>query len=447
MSAKVGPLLAMAMDRMQAAGSEEGAFALAAAMGSEEAESGRLPIVVQCLNKKPTKGESWASYRERTESRLEPIRKRIEDVLGVPVTSLLAANAFQTAVSPEQVEFLQKQKDVRVLELDPLLQVVAMNDAVLDVELSGFRQRNTTLTGKGVKVAVLDSGVDRKHPFLKVAGSASTCGESVDIPGSHGTHCAGSIASRDAVFLGIAPGVDLLNIKVLRANGTGQHTFIEKGIDEALDLGANVLSMSLGFNHLPRFSSGGHGWTCTDGRCPLCTAVDNAVRLDGVFAVVAAGNEHDRAEALRKNGLGSEFDTEIACPGHAREALTVGAVTKRTFLPASFSSNGPCADGRSKPDVCAPGVNITSTIPVPRQPNGKPVTNPSRASLFGRKSGTSMATPIVAGVVALLIQRQKDAGKTWTPASIRKELLNKGLAALQIVPTIVGGGRVTLNGL
>ena len=123
--------------------------------------------------------------------------------------------------------------------------------------------------------------------------------------------------------------------------------------------------------------------------------MDNAVRLDGVFVVVAAGNEHDRAQALRANGFGANFDTEVSCPGHAREALTVGATTKASFLPASFSSRGPSADGRDKPDVCAPGVNITSTIPAPRLPNGDLVPSPPRASLFGVKSGTSMATPIV----------------------------------------------------
>jgi serine protease AprX len=444
MSVKIGPLLETAITKLEAAAPGD-EMVVAAAMGSEE-EVGQLPLVVQLPNEPPYENEPWESYRARCVARIEPVRRRLEDLLGTAATPLLAASSLQMAASPDQVRFLQTQPGLAALELDPLVQVVNMDDVVLDVELSGFHGHHPTLTGKGVKVAVLDSGIDFKHPFLHVTDSVSTSGESVEIPGSHATHCAGSIASLDTIFSGIAPDVDLLNIKVLRANGTGQHTSIVRGIDEALDRGANVLSMSVGFNHLPTWSSGGHGWACPDGLCPLCTAVDNAVRLDGVFAVVAAGNEHDRAEALRANGFGGNFDTEVSCPGHAREALTVGAITKKTFLPASFSSHGPSADGRNKPDVCAPGVNITSTIPAPRQPDGSLVPSPSRASLFGVKSGTSMATPIVAGVVALLIQRQIDAGVKWTPKEIRKELID-GLAFLPDGVFVVGSGRITLLNL
>ena len=277
--------------------------------------------------------------------------------------------------------------------------------------------------------------------------SKSTCPESTDIPGSHGTHCAGSIASRDATFPGIAPDVTLINVKVLNANGSGRHTYITKGIDEALDRGAEVLSMSLGFHHLPTWAQNGHGWSCPDGLCPLCTAVDNAVTLDNVVAVVAAANEHKTAESLRQFGYGHTFDTELGCPGQARQAITIGAVTKGTFLPAGFSSRGPTAYGADKSDLVAPGVNVTSTIPVPRLPSGQPIPNPARSSLFGRKSGTYMATPIVAGAVALIVQEDKDAGRNWTPASIRTRLLQDGSAPLSLPKNVVGAGRLDLTSL
>jgi subtilisin family serine protease len=266
----------------------------------------------------------------------------------------------------------------------------------------------------------------------------------VEHPGKHGTHCAGIIASRDLVFGGVAPGVDLLNIKVLNTNDTGRHGDITRGIDEAVKLGAHVMSMSLGFNHLPYWSDRGHGWSCTTGDCPLCTAVDNAVALNNAVVVVAAGNEHDRAEALRESGFSAEFDTELTCPGQARKAITVGALTKQTFTLASFSSRGPTSFNESKPILCAPGVNIRSTVPVQRE-SGKAIANPERESLFDRDSGTSTATPFVAGVAALLIQRQMLAGKPWTPDGIREELLARGVAALAGSSNEVGSGRLSLG--
>src|SRR5690606_36973046 len=133
----------------------------------------------------------------------------------------------------------------------------------------------------------------------------------------------------------------------------------------------------------------GHGWHCPDGRCPLCTAVDNASAF-GAIVCAAAGNEHTRAETLRRFGQGASLDTELCCPGQSRGAICVAALTKRSFLPAGFSSRGPTAWGADKPDLSAPGVNLTATVPVPRLANGVPVGNPVRSELLARASGTSV---------------------------------------------------------
>jgi subtilisin family serine protease len=169
------------------------------------------------------------------------------------------------------------------------------------------------------------------------------------------------------------------------------------------------------------------------------------VTLDSVVVVVAAGNEHDRAQALRAAGLGNPFDTELVCPGQSRKALTVGAISKQIFQLASFSSRGPTSYGTSKPDLCAPGVNITSTVPVPRLPSGALLAHPPRASLFARDSGTSMATPFVAAAVALLVQKNVEAGGSWTPDLIKQQLLSGGLAALIGRADEIGSGRLFLG--
>ncbi|MHC4548630.1 MAG: S8 family peptidase [Planctomycetota bacterium] len=408
----------------------------------------RIPAFLQYKPLAIEAGERWKHYRERVEERLAPVCAMMKDVMDAAPVALLAANAIRTQLLPDQVEHIAEHfADVSLLELDPMVDATLMDDALGDIGLPGYQGHHPGGDGSGVTVAVLDSGIDTEHDFLDVADSASTCGEGVELPGSHGTHCAGSVASTDTVFPGVAPAVRLLNIKVLRQDGTGQHTFVTQGIDEALDREADVLSLSLGFNHLPAWSQGGHGWTCPRGRCPLCTAVDNAVALEDVVIVVAAGNEHQRAEALRQWGYGNTFDTELGCPGQAREAFTVGAITKRTHIPAGFTSRGPTSYGREKPTLVAPGVNITSTVPMPRDAQGTLVPDPPRTSLFGRKSGTSMATPIVAGAAALLIQQLRDAEEEVTSQAVRQRLVEQAVTALPFPVNVTGAGRLDLTGL
>lgn len=434
-----------AMSKIDFAATDDEVVAITSMMGSEKGNA--LPIVVKMPTVQPQRGEPWPDYRYRVAKILEPVYDLMINVMGLDAVPLYTANALQSAATSEQVKKLSTLTEVSKMELDPVVQVVMLDDAANDLMLSGFRTKHPTFTGNGVKVAVLDSGIDTQHPFLNVSDSVSTSGQDVGIPGHHGTHCAGIIASRDSIFSGVAPHVDLLNIKVLNADGSGRHTNITKGIDEALERGAQVISMSLGFNHLPTWSNGGHGWMCTDGHCPLCTAVDNAVTLDNAVVVVAAGNEHDKAEALRKSGFGNTFDTELGCPGQSRKALTVGAVTKSTFLLASFSSRGPTAFNDLKPVLCAPGVNITSTVPAPRTATGAVLSSPPRSQLFGRLSGTSMATPFVAGAAALLIQQKTEAGISWSPGDITNELLTRGLSPLVGTLNEVGNGRLSLGKL
>ena len=406
-----------------------------------------MPVFLTIPRVEPVPGEGWKAYKQRAADKLGAVSEKLRANAGLQCVPLLSGNVLQCRALPGQIAEALQQKGVELAELDPLVTATLMDDAVQDIELPLARVRHPHLDGSGVRVAVLDSGVDVKHPWLRVDDAVSTSGEDVAIPGRHGTHVAGSIASRDSVYGGVAPGATLLNIKVLDALGRGQHTTIVAGIDAALDRNAHILSMSIGFNHLPTWSQGGHGWACPDGRCPLCTAVNNAVTADGVLAVVAAGNEHRRAQFLRDSGFGASFDTEIACPGHATGALTIGAHLKQTFLTAPFSSRGPTAYGASKPDIAAPGVNVTSSIPVRRDAAGQPVPGLTRGELSDSESGTSMATPIVAGAAALVIQRRLAAGQPTAPADVRGEILGTLFRHLAAPASEVGVGRLSLASL
>jgi subtilisin family serine protease len=406
-----------------------------------------MPIFLAIPRVEPVSREDWNVYKKRAADRLGAVAEKLRANAGLGCVPLLSGNVLQCRALPGQIAEAMREKDVELAELDPLVTATLMDDAVQDIELPLARVRHPNLDGSGVRVAVLDSGIDLLHPWLRVEDSVSTSGEDVAIPGRHGTHVAGSIASRDSVYGGVAPGVTLLNIKVLDALGRGQHTSIVAGIDAALDRQAQILSMSIGFNHLPTWSQGGHGWACPDGRCPLCTAVNNAVEADGVLAVVAGGNEHRRAQFLRDSGFGSSFDIEITCPGHAIGAVTVGAHLKQTFLTAPFSSRGPTAYGVSKPDIAAPGVNITSSIPVRRDAAGQPVPGLTRGELSDSESGTSMATPIVAGVAALVIQRRLAAGQPVAPADVRGEILGSLFRHVAAPANEVGVGRLALAAL
>lgn len=172
--------------------------------------------------------------------------------------------------------------------------------------------------------------------------------------------------------------------------------------------------------------------------------VDNAT-ADGVLVVVAAGNEHVRAQQLVAGNEGNAYDTELCCPGQSRSAITVGSHTKRQFTPAPSSSNGPTAFGMLKPDLVAPGVQIMSTLPLPRDPTGVPDVAAPRALQFGVMSGTSMATPVLAGACAILIERTRRAGASTVPSDIRKLLLTEHVQPAGGPRHVMGDGRPALK--
>jgi subtilisin family serine protease len=229
--------------------------------------------------------------------------------------------------------------------------------------------------GSGTKVAVLDSGIDAEHPDLagKVADERDFTGNGTASDGhGHGTHVAATIAGSGAASggrrKGVAPGATLLNGRVLDDNGDGLTSWIIDGMEwAAKEKQADIVNMSLG-------SPGSGG--------PLTDAVGSLSERYGTLFVVAAGN------------LGCEAC--VGSPGDSPAALTVGAVDGQDRL-AEFSSRGPIGPQRAvKPDVTAPGVGIVAA-----RAAGTSLGEPVDGSYTG-VSGTSMATPHVAGAAALL---------------------------------------------
>lgn len=389
----------------------------------------------------PRPGERWPDYKRKVEEKLGPVLERATHFLGLAPQPLFAANGFHGKVSPDQLRELRRDvlgPSVRWIEWELEGSEVDAGQIAIVAQRIGWERPSSApkpFSGRGVRVAVLDSGIDTTHPFLRVAASVSTCGEDVDAPGRHGTFCAGVIAARHPQYSGIAPAVDLLNVKTSRAGGSTTPAYLAQGIDEALDRRADVLSLSCGLNQAD------HRWHCLDGHCLLCRAVDNAVTC-GALVITAAGNLHRRHPdpATRPR-------TELLCPAQARKALTVGAVEKISF-PKLYrpSSHGPTAYGLQKPDLVAPGGDVLSTVPVPA---GHEQGDPSSLfRLFSRESGTSVASAVVAGAVALLIEKRAREGREWTPEEIREELLTRFVRRLDGVPLeAVGAGCLDLSGL
>jgi len=242
--------------------------------------------------------------------------------------------------------------------------------------------------GRGILVSITDTGASRVHEQTRRVDFESTMKQYRDENG-HGTHCTSTVGGQEATdeYLsqrsgrrvlceGMAPECGLLAVKCLGYYlGMGSTSNIIDALAISLDRGASVISMSLG----------GTSMTETPQEEPYYKVMDETVKY-GAIPVIAAGNE----------GPGSNT---IGAPGCLPQVLTVGAYDPIRGNVADFSSRGPTNWGEVKPDVVAPGVNVDSAIVGVLDTAGDGV--PSR---FSPISGTSMATPHVAGLVALMME-------------------------------------------
>lgn len=282
--------------------------------------------------------------------------------------------------------------------------------------------------GQGITWAVLDTGIDRHHPHFHnpaFAPEGSIAAEwdctargavqpgSGDDPNGHGTHVAGVIAGGlQAVggptgpdLLAMAPKARLVTYKVLADNGSGYDAWILKAIDHIWHQNQNSrrlviqgVNLSLGGSFDPA------SFGCGDS--PLCASLLRLVR-QGVLVVLAAGNEGSGDIVVDGFSSTRSFDLSIGDPANLEEAIAVGSVhptLPHRYGTSYFSSRGPTADGRVKPDLVGPGERILSCRSS-SDPDRSPDRDRSNSldELYIPLSGTSMAAPHISGVLAAFL--------------------------------------------
>jgi serine protease AprX len=312
--------------------------------------------------------------------------------------------AFSGSVTRGQVTALSHLPGVTRVELDGETQALdesGNSDYGVNAARATSAATDGTLDGSGVGICIIDTGIDPNHEQLsgRVVGWKDFVNDQAtpyDDHG-HGTHVAGIAAGRptgaaNSAYGGVATGASLFSVKVLDSTGVGDDADVVAGIEWcAAQPGVDVISMSLGS-------------PSSDGSDAGSQAANAAVAA-GKVVVVAAGNEGDAPGT-------------VASPGVATDVVTVGAASDPSALAgagdtdnglylAGFSSRGPTTNpaAPTKPDVVAPGLSVTAA-------------KAGTTSSYWTLSGTSMATPFVAGVVALGLEADPAA----TPAQVKQAL-------------------------
>lgn len=311
--------------------------------------------------------------------------------------------AIAATLTRQQVELLSKLPIVKQIQYDAPMKATmdtasywfGATKARTDFSLTGDANGAARSYGPGdIVIAVIDTGIDATHVDLDggkvigwkdfVNGKATPYDDN-----GHGTHVA-SIAAGEGdgnpAYTGVAPGAALVGVKVLDRRGSGLMSDVDAGIDWVIQnkatYGVEIISMSLG-------ASGS-----SDGTDSTSLMVNKAVD-SGITVVVAAGNEGPATYT-------------IGSPGAAEKAITVGAQGDpghNGFFQAYFSSRGPTADGRIKPDISAPGRYVMAA-------------EAGSGSGYIEYSGTSMATPFVSGTAALMLA----ANPALTPLDVKNLL-------------------------
>ena len=394
---------------------EDSNVKISASLSSKLAETSateKVPVIIILPDQQIS--FTTAAGKEKIESKqkdlitfleTEKSKKNVKDIKPMSIINAVAAN-----VTPAVLASLIERSDVSTVELDAIYTIGQSETSSVETEASTAQESTAStnawgvdkigapavwqqgITGKGITVAVVDTGVDATHPDLddlddnpsttdpKVIGwidYINSKSSPYDDHG-HGTHVSGTISGTGAngIQTGVAPGTNLIVAKVFDSDGSGYLSDCILGFQWAVTNNARIISFSGG--------SSVHDTAFAD-------TINNVVAA-GVIPVVAAGND-------------GPTSSTINCPGDELNSCTVGATDSSDEI-AYFSSRGPVTlDDQTyvKPDVSAPGVDVTSTIP---------------GGEYADWSGTSMATPHVSGTAALILEENP----TMKPAAVKEKL-------------------------
>ena len=351
----------------------------------------KVPVIVQVRPKQDAVGaDSIGDLIDDLLAIYDVIAKMTGCKIRVPLPLI---HSFTARVDAKTLERLISLDEVVKVWYDD--QVKSILDVAVPVtKAPALWQRNTT--GKGIGVAIIDTGI---HPHKdlegRIVGFKDFVGKKTSAydDNGHGTHVAGDIGSdgskSEGRYQGAAPASNLIGVKVLNQFGSGALSTVIQGIEWCIRqkeaLGIRVMNLSLGSKATQSYADD-----------PVCQAVEKAWE-QGIVVCVAAGNEGPQAGT-------------IASPGIDPKAITVGAIDDKNtnefgkYEVAGFSSRGPTVDGFLKPDLVSPGTNLISL----RSPNSA-IDRQNKSARVGKDyislSGTSMATPVCAGIVALLLEQ------------------------------------------
>lgn len=322
-------------------------------------------------------------------------------------------NTFLIETSLNYITELIKNDSILKINLDREAWLL-LDIAVPSIGINRLIQNDKApiLTGKGVNVAIIDTGVhphpDLTEPKNRIISFYDLVNGKIDPydDNGHGTHVAGCIASNgflsNGTYQGCAPEVNIIAIKAMDALGRGTISTIIEGVQWVIankdKYNIKILSLSIG--SLPLISYK------TD---PLCLILEEAWN-NGIVVLVAAGNEGPKSSTISSPGIHPVLITVDASDDKNTSDISDDTV-------ASFSSRGPTLEGLDKPDFVAPGTNIVSLISPGSYSDKLKPQNKINENYF-QMSGTSMATPIAAGLTALILEKNNEL----TPIQIKNIL-------------------------